>query len=82
MFQTKTKRNEYWAELKRLRQQYYIDTRQLRSDYNYTDLLPFTEYVKLNYGFRILLTSAGEISDEFVIVDEELYFMYKLQGRK
>ena len=80
MFQTKTERNAYWAELRRLREQYYADTRQARNEYS--DLLPFTEYVKLNYGFNILLTTAGEISDEFVIVDEELYFMYKLQGRK
>ena len=80
MFQTKTERNTYWAELRRLREQYYADTRQARNEYS--DLLPFTEYVKLNYGFNILLTTAGEISDEFVIVDEELYFMYKLQGKK
>lgn len=80
MFQTKTERNEYWAELRRLRQQFYKDRRLAGIDYN--NLLPFTEYVKLNYGFNILLTSAGEISDDFVIVDEELYFMYKLQGRK
>jgi len=82
MFQTKIERNAYWAELRRLRQQYYKDTHQVRVEYNYTDLIPFTEYVKLNYGFNILFTSSGEISDEFVIVDEELYFMYKLQGRK
>ena len=82
MFQTKTERNAYWSELRRLRQQYYKDTHQVRVEGEYGDLLPFTEYVKLNYGFNILLTSSGEISDEFVIVDNELYFMYKLQGRK
>ena len=82
MFQTKIERNVYWAELRRLRQQYYKDTHQVRVEGEYGDLLPFTEYVKLNYGFNILFTSSGEISDEFVIVDEELYFMYKLQGRK
>lgn len=82
MFQTKTERNAYWAELRTLRQRYYKDTHQVRVEHNYTDLISFTEYVKLNYGFNILLTTAGEISDEFVIVYEELYFMYKLQGRK
>lgn len=80
MFQTKIERNKYWAEIKKLRQQFHADRRQDGIDQN--NLLPFTEYVKLNYGFMILRTSYGDISDKFVVVDDELYFMYKLQGGK
>ena len=80
MEQTKIERNNYWKELRILRNEWDSSVFNNASDVN--TRLSLIEYVKIKYGFLILLDRDGAITDKFDVIDKETYLMYKLKGTK
>lgn len=70
---TNIKRKEYYHMLRKLKDDYLRETLTTTNE-----LGEFANYVENRIGLRMQF-SGGMITEEYIVVDQEKYFLYKLK---
>lgn len=71
------KRNQYWRMLYHARQDFLILTAQSSLEYD-VDPGAFFYYLKQNYGLQVN-TIDGQITGDYVVIDEKKYLLFLLK---
>lgn len=66
------KRNEYWNSLQKARQEYIKSNDNFNSE-------KFLGWLRETYGLEAGVTSSGNLTEDYRILDEKKYLMYILK---